>query len=115
MTKAKELQKKLMIMLATLGKRIEDSAFDTPQYEMDTKAGKLIVCLETPNFSCRGNKAIFSLYSHFINPSSARKEGIDCNPYTGKWNWHRFVNEVTIESFVENVRWDISRIIKKQE
>lgn len=59
---------------------------DPTRYTLPTKAGILHLYL-TPNYS----NGPGTIYTRFDNPTQAKQAGIDCNPYSGKWNHHYFV------------------------
>jgi hypothetical protein len=50
---------------------------------LKTKLGNLILSVEAPGKIFSGG----SVYTRFENPELA-KSVVDCNPYSGKWNFH---------------------------
>ena len=73
--------------------------------------GMLSVCLSESNF-CRGKNGVMSCFSRFEQPELA-KDHLDCNPYSGKWNWCRWAKDFTNESFADMVINDIKKILPK--
>jgi hypothetical protein len=53
------------------------------KWEIDTKHGKLSIKLHEPE-----KRKLFSVFTEFSEPDKA-KEHTDCNPHTGKWNFHK--------------------------
>ncbi len=60
---------------------------ETPEYTVETKAGKY-TCHISPNLTDIESKPLnfCSVMGRFEEPARAHKH-VDCNPYTGKWNF----------------------------
>jgi hypothetical protein len=113
--KHEEFNKQIVVYLGNVGKRMPDSLFNTPIFLLKTKAGDLAITLaSTDDFNGRSKRAVISLFGQFIDPTRA-KQLVDCNPFSGKWNWHWFGDDNTVEYFVNKVMWDINKILKEND
>lgn len=76
----------------------EHGAIDTNssmyQWSIDTNYGKLLISLHKP----RKRQELFSVFCRFDEPERA-KSHTDCNPYSGKWNFHYSKIDECIELF----------------
>jgi len=76
-------------------KKVEDIIPTFRSFELDTIVGKLTINVDTDNVYC------FTIFSRFENVEKA-KEKFDCNPFSGKYNFHETKNETfSIEQIVE--------------
>jgi len=100
MTKDKQQDKLINLTLAKLTelglKKVEQRMYP---FEIDTKYGLLMVSIKKDS-NRKGRPPTISIYTRFEDPDKA-KQDLDCNPYTGKWNWH-FLFEHGLENFIEN-------------
>lgn len=69
-----------------------------------TKAGVLYLRIENDT-----SFALGTIFGRFSHPSLA-KQFVDCNPYSGKWNFHFFA-DWTPESAVESVEHNLSEMV----
>ena len=60
---------------------------ETPEFEIDTPAGKYIFH-HGMNHDPDDHRPLnfLEVMGRFTEPARARARGIDCNPHTGKWN-----------------------------
>jgi hypothetical protein len=104
----KLLTKGLIEMGAT---KVVDPIFES--YSIQTTCGELVVHLPRPE-SCKYNKGkytIVSCYSCFKDVALAKTK-VDCNPWSGKWNWVHFASDFTPpESFADYVLNQIRKIL----
>jgi len=115
MNKHKDFNNRVAGYLAKVGTRLPDSSFGTQMFSLKTKVGELLVTLDTVrDFNGRSSKAVISLYGRFIDPDRA-KHLVDCNPYSGKWNWHWYAHDNTVEYFLNIVMWDINEILEAKD
>ncbi len=58
-----------------------------------------------------------SLFTRFIDsPKAARAAGIDCNQYTGKYNFHYFnASEYESETLLADAEWHFKRILPPRD
>ena len=83
---------------------IKEPFFST--FLLQTKCGELKVILDTP----RPRSKILACYSIFKDVEKAKKE-VNCNPYSGKWNFCVFSKDYTAEAFAELVICSIKPIL----
>jgi hypothetical protein len=103
--KAEKANKLISKGLLNLGANPLQHPFFT-MFSIMTKYGELQVTLSKPE--CRSQ--ILSCYSKFKDVSTA-KNYVDCNPYSGKWNWTVWSKDHTAESFAELVLSKIRSIL----
>ncbi len=51
-------------------------------WAMDTKAGRLFIKPDGEP------STVYSIFCRFQNPKDAKENGLESNPFTGKWNFH---------------------------
>ncbi len=57
----------------------------SPQFTVETKYGPLTYHISETKERGRWYRIMFSRFS---DPEQAREGGLDCNPFSGKWNWY---------------------------
>ncbi len=72
---------------------------------LSTKAGKLTLH-PTEN---TGKDGPGSVFTRFADPKAARRI-VDCNPFSGKWNHHFFVNW-SVETALADLELELKRIL----
>lgn len=65
-------------------------------YKLNTKAGELKVIIE--DLDSATESSIYTVFTRFENPKEAR-ELCECNPFSGKYNFHTSNKEECICSF----------------
>lgn len=85
-----------------------------PTFRADTKAGPYTFRIYGPKAG-EPRKLSTSVWvaGRFEFPERARELGIDCNPYSGKWN-HHFLTRGIIDDAHEEFRWQISRYLVQE-
>lgn len=83
-------------LLASLGcqlykcytKEPPEGKYDSVECVLDTSVGVLRVHVDgVDNKRCYRGEMIGTLFCRFKDPDKA-KQRANCNPYSGKWNWH---------------------------
>lgn len=84
----------------------------TPEFTLDTKAGKY-TCHVGPNLTGDGSKPLnfCSVMGRFHDPAKAHRH-VDCNPYTGKWNFDGNGYIPAVEQAEALARGIVERILK---
>ena len=79
-----ELMQSIRTMLSEFCETLENN-----YHEMSvlTNYGRLGINLHADTIR-RGKTPTFTIFTRFDQPTLARAAGIDCNPHSGKWNWH---------------------------
>lgn len=78
------------------------------EYQLNTKYGLLKVY---GDFEIIGKRSkLWSCFTCFEDPTVA-KCFTNCNPYSGKWNFHYSMEDVTLERFMDIVLSDIKRVL----
>ena len=87
----------------------------TPEFEIETRAGKYT--FHHGRSIVLGDKRPLtfnpiSVFGRFEDPAKARALGIDCNPYSGKWNHAEGTGYVaTAEKAAQLAKYIVSRIL----
>lgn len=94
--------------LATAG--IQPTGFlphhpEVPEFTVETKAGKYTCHHDSPGFP------FCSIFGRFHEPAKAHRH-VDCNPYTGKWNFGGNGYIATVEQAETLGRGIAERILK---
>lgn len=84
----------------------------TPEYDIETRAGKY-TCYVSPSLTSEGPRPLnfCSVMGRFHEPAKAHKH-VDCNPYTGKWNFDGNGYIPTVEQAETLGRGIAERILK---
>lgn len=115
MNKHEDFNNRVAKYLETVGTRLGESDINTPKFSLKTKAGELLITLDTTkDFNGRSSKSVISLYGRFSDPNRG-KSFVDCNPFSGKWNWHWYAHDNTVEYFLDNVIYDINKVLETKE
>jgi len=85
-------------------KKIDSLYGNYSDYSLKTKYGKLTIITPSDLHS-----SVYTVFTRFEDVDRA-KEHTSCNPYSGKWNFHEFVERDPNE-FAERVISTIKRII----
>jgi hypothetical protein len=85
-------------------KQVPDPNFSV--FSIKTKYGELKVTIAEPI----SRSIVMACYSKFTDIDKA-KDFVDCNPYSGKWNWTVFAIDYEIEAFANKVLSDIKAIL----
>lgn len=110
MNKSATINKLITKELLALGAvRNEPNPFPYPSFKIFTKAGSLQVSLSGDR-PCRAKYSTISVYSRFENPDAASKL-VNCNPYSGKWNWVSFACTYSAKDFVATIIQQIKSIL----
>ena len=83
MIKGKQFNNAIQKVIEERGAKIVISCDYYKEWEIETKYGKLSITLYPP----KKRPELFSVFTRFKEPEKA-KEHTDCNPYSGKWNFH---------------------------
>ena len=76
-------------------KKVDDYISTFRTFELDTIVGKLTINVSTDSVHC------YSVFSRFDDVDKA-KEKFDCNPYSGKYNFHRAKSKLfSMEQMIE--------------
>ena len=73
---------------------------NTYDYILDTKHGELLVGIHYVGQN--DDSEVLSVYTRFKDVDRAKQQ-LDCNPYSGKWNFHIPVKYHTPEEVAENI------------
>ena len=80
------------------------------EWTLQTKVGILGLSIHLTNH----NTLLGQVFGRFDDPNRA-KMIVDCNPYSGKWNFHYFsAEDWTVESAIENLRYHLTSVLEKQ-
>lgn len=84
----------------------------TPEYDIETRAGKY-TCHVSPNLTSEGPRPLnfCSVHGRFHDPAKAHRH-VDCNPYTGKWNFDGNGYIPTVEQAAALAKGIAERILK---
>ena len=75
--------------------KVKDKIDTFRSFELDTIVGKLKINVDTDNVYC------FTVFSRFEDVEKA-KQKFDCNPYSGKYNFHRSKSDLfSMEQMIE--------------
>lgn len=85
-----DFQKKAMDILS----KFNPKESDFYRYSVDTELGELLVRIDEDNVSC------YSIFTRFEDVDKA-KEHVNCNPYSGKHNFHCYDKETILAHFKE--------------
>ena len=112
MNKFTDLDKTLAKGLLEIGAtKSSDKGTNWDIYSLDTKVGVLrVTIINSPNRSCRSKSAVLSVFSKFDNPELAKTK-VDCNSWSGKWNFHEFAKKWTAKDFANMVIANIKSIL----
>jgi hypothetical protein len=66
----------------------DNPATDVYDYSIETKVGTLRLVVSLSDYT----GSLGTVFGRFRNPEKAAKI-VDCNPYSGKWNFHFFAVE----------------------
>jgi len=69
-------------------------------HHLKTKYGELLIHIDADKDS-RKSKT-YTCYTRFVDIKKA-KEHVDCNPFSGKWNFHYLVEDDTPEDTAEYI------------
>lgn len=103
MTKQQKFYKAMQTGLTEL--KVLDSVKSSYPQQIQTKYGTLFVHVETDMSS-----KIYTCFTRFEDVEKAKKN-VDCNPYSGKWNFHLYVKDHTPENAAKNVLDRIREVI----
>lgn len=78
------------------------------EYEVQTKYGSLLVRPEAQENSRTAR--VYSCYCRFQDVDKA-KDHVDCNPYSGKWNFHHWVTDASPEHLALQIILKIKRLL----
>ena len=73
------------------------------KWRIKTPIGDLDLDMHNPE----PRQKIFSIFGRFKDPNRA-KTAVDCNPYSGKWNFHEYKPSDCFEEF----KYQLERILK---
>ena len=106
MNKFADLDKALAKGMLALGAtHSSDKGMNWDVYSLNTKVGVLRVTIINYGYprSCRCKNSVLTVFTKFDNPELAKTK-VDCNPFTGKWNFHVFAKDWTSgKAFAEYV------------
>ena len=110
MSKFTDLENTMVKGLLELGAVPIEALYDWKSFSINTKAGILKITL-IPSKKKIARNAVLSVFSQFDSPDIA-KTLTDCNPFSGKWNFHGFAkNWETGSKFAEDVLNKIKAIL----
>ncbi len=72
-------------------------------FELTTKAGRLVLNLDK---TCQ--HLLGTVFARFDDEKAA-KQLVDCNPFSGKWNFHYF--DVTVDDAIHNLESSLRSIL----
>jgi len=106
-----EWEMEIIHLMADMGaKKIRDEEH-LQAWELQTVAGRLELTLPILQ-SGEDPRNLFSLFSRFDQPKTARSMGFYCNEYSGKWNWHLgSASRSALASAVNRVRIDLCQAL----
>jgi len=90
MIKAQRFNKQILKYLLSIG---------YINQKIETIYGPLNIYLDIPE----KRQKVFSIFTRFKYPEKAIQNYIDCNPYSGKWNFHFSDSDECINNFVANI------------
>lgn len=102
----KLVEKGLMEMGAS---KIEDSTHPGAHFVLITKVGALQLFPGMVYKDMKREKTL-GYYSRFDNQDEAKKL-VDCNPYSGKWNWCIFASDMSVEDFAAKILSDVKKVV----
>ena len=105
MKKQKRFYDKMVKGLLEIGAVEQESIYDYP-YTLATKYGNLYISI-SGNSPSDAKSSVYTCFTRFDNVNEA-KEHVNCNPHTGKWNFHVLVEddipERVADSFVRHIK-----------
>ncbi len=108
-TKAKdrrEFIKRARTVITEIGaKPIDDGCLPEhlESFELVTKAGRLVLKLDKTDTILLG-----TVFSRFDDEKAA-KQLVDCNPFSGKWNFH--YDNVTVDDAIQNLEFNLRSVL----
>jgi len=78
------------------------------KYSLETPLGELLITMHAEDLTYR-TSTIYSVYTRFKEPERA-KQKLDCNPFSGKWNFHEFMDDGEPVELAEKILQSIKEI-----
>ena len=106
MTRQQRFHKEMLKGLKELGAK-EDDSYGYP-FSLETKYGKLYISVHEEDKQSK----IHSCFTQFDNVDEAKKH-LNCNPYSGKWNFHEYIKGNIPEEIAQSFIRQIGLIVKE--
>ena len=94
--------KKAIALLLSLGARQDDG--EPYRFTLETKAGCLRLHPDEHRITGLG-----TVFTRFDDPQAARQL-VECNPYSGKWNFH-FFDGWTVETALADLTYRLRKVL----
>lgn len=108
MNRQQRFHKEMVKGLIELGAK--EDAENGYAFSLETKYGKLLC--DVPLDKEGSQSKVYTCYTRFEDVDEAKKH-LNCNPYTGKWNFHEYVKgnipEKIAQGFIKRIEWAINK------
>jgi hypothetical protein len=95
---SKEFNSKVNSLLLEKGFKFLEDDGRCLSYEIDTQLSKYVIHLYPQDGT------IYSIFGRFDNPNEA-KNSVECNPFTGKYNFHSIDGDECYKDFARFLNW----------